>query len=127
MTDAVAMPPVVLRVPAERSFVSTVRIFAGAIGRRSDFDDERIDDLKLALSEIASGMIADGTEARSLAFEIAADDHGLHVRTKGPLTGADATTDQGADHRRRLLEALVPDAVWSVDGDEQLVTFSLAR
>lgn len=126
MTETVA-PPVVLRVPAEGSFVSTVRIFAGAIGRRSDFDDERIDDLKLALSEIASGMIAEGTEARSLAVEIASDDRGLHVRVTGPLTGTDASADRGADHRRRLLEALVPDATWSVDGDEQLVTFSLAR
>ena len=121
MTETVA-PPVVLRVPAEGSFVSTVRIFAGAIGRRSGFDDERIDDLKLA-----SGMIAEGTEARSLAVEIASDDRGLHVRTKGPLTGTDASADLGADHRRRLLETLVPDATWSVDGDEQLVTFSLAR
>lgn len=126
MTDA-APPPVVLRVPAERSFVSTVRIFAGAIGRRSDLDDERIDDLKLALSEIAAGMIADGTETRSLAFEIATDDRGLHVRTTGPLTGTDPSADLGADHRRRLLEALVPDAVWSQESDEQLVTFSLDR
>jgi len=126
VTDAVA-PSVVLRVPAEGSFVATVRIFAGAIGRRSDLDAERIDDLKLALSEIATGMIAEGTEARSLAFEIATDERGLHVRTTGPLTGMDAGADLGADHRRRLLEALVPDAEWSADGDQQLVTFSLAR
>jgi anti-sigma regulatory factor (Ser/Thr protein kinase) len=126
VTGAVA-PPVVLRVPAEGSFVSTVRIFAGAIGRRSDLDDERIDDLKLALSEIASGMITDGTEARSIAFEIVTDDRGLHVRTTGPLTETDPSADLGADHRRRLLEALVPNAVWSEEGDEQLVTFSLAR
>ena len=126
MTDAVAAP-VVLRVPAEGSFVSTVRIFAGAIGRRSELDDERVDDLKLVLSEIASGMIADGAGGRTLVFEITTDDRGLQVRARGPLIGQDATADPGADHRRRLLEALVPDAAWSVDGDEQLVTFSLAR
>ncbi|MEO8476889.1 MAG: ATP-binding protein [Actinomycetota bacterium] len=121
--------PVVLRVPADASFVSTVRIFAGAVGRHTDLAEERVDDLKLALSEVAAGMIGAGDHgvAVPLLVEITTDGGGLHVRCQGPAPGTGETDDLAADHRRRLLEAIVPDASWTRRDGEGVVTFSLPR
>jgi anti-sigma regulatory factor (Ser/Thr protein kinase) len=126
-TEAVETP-VVLRVPADPSFAATVRIFGGAIGRRAELEDERVDDLKLALSEIVAELIGDGhgTDV-PLRFEIASDERNLRVRCRGPLAGPGDEDDSIADHRRRLLEAIAPDALWSREGDERVVTFNVAR
>ncbi len=128
MTGAVE-PPVALRVPADASFVSTVRIFAGAIGRHTELDEERVDDLKLALSEVAAGMIGAGDHGVDvpLLVEITTDEGALHVRCQGPAQVPEAADDLAADHRRRLLEAIVPDASWASHDGEGVVTFSLPR
>lgn len=127
-TDAVEAP-VALRVPADPAFAATVRIFGGAIGRRAELDDERIDDLKLALSEIAAVLIGDGGHSAdaSLLFEIALDEGGLRVLCRGPLADPLGEDDTTADHRRRLLEAIAPDTAWSRQDDERVVTFTIAR
>jgi anti-sigma regulatory factor (Ser/Thr protein kinase) len=125
VTDTVPHP--VLRVPAEASFVSTVRIFAGAIGRQEGLDDERVDDLKLVVSEVAAGLIGDGRhgpDAR-LVVEVGGDGGTLRVTCRGPASTDGDARDPAADHRRRLLEAIVPDARWVLAGDEQIVSFTL--
>jgi anti-sigma regulatory factor (Ser/Thr protein kinase) len=119
----------VLRVPAEASFVSTVRIFAGAIGRQAGLQDERIDDLKLVVSEVAAELIGDGRHGPHgvVVVEVEVEDATgtARVTCRGPAPSRQDGADPAADHRRRLLEAIVPDTTWTRVDDEQLVSFSV--
>lgn len=46
-----------LEIPAEAAYVSTARLFAGAVSRHFGVDEDAVDDLKLAVSEACNGAI----------------------------------------------------------------------
>ena len=49
-------------VPADPAALVLVRLFATAIGRQADLEEEDVEDLKLALTEVCSAAIEAATE-----------------------------------------------------------------
>ena len=116
--------PFTLSVTPDAGLGSTIRAFSAAVGKDAGLGDERVEDLKLLLSEIH----AQATEAlagapSSLRIEVAASTDGLSFRCEGAGSAPQAGEASG-EFRARLLEALAPDLRWSAGG---VVSFSVPR
>ena len=109
-----------ITVAADPVYGSIVRAFSAAVGREAAVDDERVEDLKLLLTEIHAS--AEPTSA-PLTVEIATTGSGLSVRCEGAGPAPDGAGEPGA-FRARLLDALAPDMRWTDDG---VVDFILPR
>jgi anti-sigma regulatory factor (Ser/Thr protein kinase) len=62
----------VLEIPPEAAYVSTARLFVGAVGRHFGVDEDSVEDLKLAVSEACNAAIRIRqleTEDRSIRIE----------------------------------------------------------
>ena len=99
MSDAIA-----LTIPAGRRFESVVSLVLGGIGSRLDLPVSRIDDLRLAVANVAEG-------AASSELVVRIDVHNDRVSLRvGPIeTGA------GVDRARRLLIDPLVDGVTAVE------------
>ena len=63
MSDA--QPPVDLEVPARPEYVRLVRLVVGALAAsRRDLDDDRVEDLRLAVSEACTLAVAEAPNGR---------------------------------------------------------------
>ena len=107
-----------LEIPSEAAYISTARLFAGAMARHFGVTEEVVDDLKLAISEACNGAIrireAEGgtrpirievsTEGTSLAFEIE------DAIETGPSLAGDTTGDLTRGPSIELIRALFPEA-----------------
>lgn len=51
-----------LRIPASAAHVGTARIFAAAVARQAGVAEDRVDDLKLAVSEACAAGVRDAEE-----------------------------------------------------------------
>ncbi len=62
---SVAQPPVDLEVPARPEYVRLVRLVVGALAAsRRDLDDDRVEDLRLAVNEACTLAVADAPTGR---------------------------------------------------------------
>lgn len=99
----------------------TLRAFATAVGRDLGLAEERVEDLKLVLSEIWAGAVA-AEGGGSVAFRVDTSETGIRVDCEAagppPAGGGDDAM------RDRLLRALAPDIAWRLDGSVRL---TLAR
>lgn len=107
-----------LEIPPEAAYISTARLFAGAMARHFGVAEEALDDLKLAISEACNGAIRfreseEGnrpirievtTEGTSLAFEIE------DAIEAGPSLAGDTTGDLTRGLSIELIQALFPEA-----------------
>jgi anti-sigma regulatory factor (Ser/Thr protein kinase) len=113
-----------LSVPPNAEQISTIRSFAFAAGRHGGLDEEAIEDLKLALSEIAAEGVERGG-ATPLVIEVLLGRDLLEV-------SVDASPGQGSSSpvridRQQLVRALFP-TVRVVDSTSGVrTTFSVAR
>lgn len=115
--------PFTLSVTPDAGLGSTVRAFSAAVGKEAALGDERVEDLKLLLSEIHSQTIEPATGAPSrLRIEVGVSKDSLSVRCEG--AGAAPQGEGSGEFRARLLEALAPDLRWSAGG---VVSFSFVR
>lgn len=84
-----------LSVPAEAQYASTVRTMAAALGSDAGFSIDELDDIRLALSEVFSGLTDDAaegahTDARvHLSFAIGQASIRIDVRTDDDATNID--------------------------------------
>lgn len=92
----------VLAVPPEPDQVRTARLFAAAIARHFGADEDRVEDLKVAVSEAATNSIKahrQGSVSESIRIEAAAEADGLRfsVIDSGPGFQADAAAGGDSD------------------------------
>src|SRR5699024_4617191 len=59
------MPPVELRVPPDTKYVGLARLVVVTAARRSGMDEERVEDLRIAVSEATTNAIISHQEAGS--------------------------------------------------------------
>ena len=109
-----------ITVSADPVYGSIVRSFSAAVGREAGVDEERVEDLKLLLTEIHASA---EPSSMSLTVEVATSMIGLTVRCEGAGPAPDRAGEAGA-FRARLLDALAPDMRWTDDG---VVQFTLPR
>lgn len=109
----------VLEIPAHANYATDARIFAAAVARDLGLDHERIEDLKLAVSEAFANVVHGGLVGCAV-LELFPETGRLRVRVTGidpglshPLRETADDLDRGLD----LLEALVGPLEVSDDGD----------
>lgn len=84
-----------LSVPAEAQYASTVRTMAAALGSDAGFSIDELDDIRLALSEVFSGLTDDAAEGAHtdtrvhLSFAIGQASIRIDVRTDDDATNID--------------------------------------
>ena len=108
----------ILEIPPDAAYVSTARLFAGAMARHFGVEEEAVDDLKLAVSEACNGAIRirkaeDGT--RPIRIEVSSDGGALAFEIEGaieagPSLAGDTTGDLTRGLSIELIQALFPQA-----------------
>jgi hypothetical protein len=91
MSDSLQAEHFELRVSADAAQGSTVRLFIGTTARAAGIGEDAVGDLKLAVSEAASAVVASGKKS-SIVVEAVRTADGLVVWV-GPLTADDLTGD----------------------------------
>ena len=114
-----------LAVPAEAGHMTTVRAFAAAVARRFGFDEDVIEDLKLAISEACAEPIDAGV-AGEIEVLVRDDDGALRYEVRcAPWTPvAQPPADGAFVDRSALVRALFDDAESTQDGGSAVTTFS---
>lgn len=109
-----------LTVPADADYLVLARLALSAVCRLTRLRPEDVSDLKLALTEAAGGMVAEGGEVK-FTFEVA--EEALEVRIKGAgINGQSVAEDELA---RAIVAATVDDYAYE-DGEVRLVKYLAA-
>ena len=119
-------PPITLRIPASSAWVVLARTTATACCARLDFGVDRLDDVRLAVDEVAAMLIAEATPGSDIVCvftpgEAGALDIALSART---TSGTLPRTDTFA---WAVLTALVDDVTATVDAAEVTVLLRTSR
>ncbi len=104
----------VLTAAPDPAHAATVRIFGAAVGRTLLLDEERIEDLKLILTEICVNG-AEAPQPVPLRVEIGRERGAIAVTCIGAGRPPRPDAEQ-AEHRGRLVRALAPDLRWDDEG-----------
>lgn len=135
------MERVEMHIPSNPTFERVVRASADEIGKVLEFSHERIEDLKLAVSEAVSNAIEHGNKSMSgklvaIVFAVDNDKLDVHISDQGPgldLENLDFSPQRVEEHHlesdgRRgfgmfLISALVDD--YEVTSSEEGTVFTL--
>ena len=95
-----------LRLAPDPGLAATARLFVAAIARRAGAGEERVDDLKLAVSEAFAAGIA---QSSPVEIDVTPEDDRVAVRVRG--SGVDRAGDapDAPIGRLELIRALVGD------------------
>lgn len=118
-----------LELAPEASLVVTARLFASGLARLAGCNDERVEDVKLAVSEACAFALSAGSSVDALTVDAHRDDRRLTFQV-GPAPdaptggGAVAALPEGLD----LVRLIFDDARVSAAsrGSESVVSFSVA-
>lgn len=124
MTDPRKDRALSLAVPAEASYIGTIRLFASAVGRHIAADDELVDDLKLALAEAVAEPIEAGVGGDVEIVAILDEVPRFEVRSE---SWAEASLNGDTTFMRHgeLVRALFADTEVVVVEGTRLLRFSL--
>lgn len=110
-----------LEIPPQSVYVAIVRLAITSLGRAAGLDEERLDDLKIAVSESCANAVLAARESgvdQPVTVSFTADDRRLEVvvgdsGSSLEDSGADANDSQGFSTRRimsmELLKSLVDE------------------
>jgi anti-sigma regulatory factor (Ser/Thr protein kinase) len=100
------VPVVLLEIPPHSAYVAIVRLAITSLGRTAGLDEERLDDLKIAVSESCANSVLSTQDAgvdAPITIAFSADDRRLEVvvADSGAVesTDADAADSQGFSTR----------------------------
>lgn len=115
-----------LEMPGTPDHVSTARVFASAIARRFDLDDDVVEDLKLAVSEAFTACLAarESETHDPVRLELTWDGDRLRVEIEDRSARAEVTTTPGG-WGEDVIRALFEDARIRTDSRGTEVTFSV--
>ena len=121
------MSSVELEAPARAEYVSLLRMLAASLATsRRQLDEERVDNLKLAVSEACTILVeARGSESRRMTITWQEDDDGVNIdvddgRQGIQLSGSDGT-DEASAMPFRIIRALVDDVSFVTDDGKELL------
>jgi serine/threonine-protein kinase RsbW len=118
--------PIRLTIPATPAWVVLVRTAATACCARLDFDVDRLEDVRLAVDEVATMLIAQAVPGSEITCELTAYDDGrLDIALRAATTtGTLPATDTFA---WAVLTALVDDVTATVDAHDVTVVLRTSR
>lgn len=116
-----------LELPASAAYVTTGRLFAGAVAKHFDCEDAVVEDLKLAMSEACAQVLANpesgrlvvtiGRRGRDLTFEVSG--------IPGPRADDSRVQPHPIPLGLELLTALFPDVEVTSGDTVARVTFTV--
>ena len=113
-----------LTVPAALEFVRIVRLTASGVASRLGFDVEEIEDLRVAVDELAS-LVVESADGGDLSVQFAAHDNALRIEGEATLAAGRADNARVDDLTAQILAAVVDE--WDLSTTEGLVRFSCVR
>ena len=125
--DSVPPEQLSLTVPTRTQHMGTVRNFVGSVGAHYGLAEEKIEDLKLAVSEIC-GEANESTSDGRILLRISHSESSLDIEVSG-IGRVDAPADDEVEaraFRRRLIDALIPDATFASTDHGRMVRFTVA-
>ena len=111
MSEVLLKKPVELKLPAEQNMMLVLRLTTAGVVARAGLTVDRMDDVKMAVEEACSFLIASGNarERMSLRFEMEEDMLKIHICADGNCAGAQPGDEGELDVVRCILESLVDD------------------
>ena len=110
-----------LTVPAALEFVRIVRLTTSGVASRLGFDVEEIEDLRVAVDELAS-LVVEATDGDELSVRFALHDNRLCIEGEATTAADGAGVD---DLTAQILTAVVDD--WEFATTDGIVRFSCSR
>ncbi|MGI9596216.1 MAG: hypothetical protein ACR2QK_08650 [Acidimicrobiales bacterium] len=92
-----------LQTPSATQFLHVIRLTTAGAGAEAGLTTEEIDDVKIAVDELCSLVMAVSTETDRLTLTFLATDNGVTIEATGP-SGAELEID---DLARAILDATV--------------------
>lgn len=131
------MGPVTLAIPARPEFVGVVRLAVTSLARELGLDEERVDDLKIAVSEACINVMAspNGSGAPgqiSMSWDAADEGATVEIAGRGIVGAPKPSADAGSGASRYsfshdLLEALMDGYEIESGPDGSTVRLKVAR
>jgi serine/threonine-protein kinase RsbW len=112
---------VALEIPAKPDYVGVVRLAVASLARKAGMDEERVDDLKIAVSEACTNAVMDAEEAKvGEPIRVAVHDSGttmtIEIADSVPASAqAELEDSQGFSTRRTMSAALLASLVDSYE------------
>jgi serine/threonine-protein kinase RsbW len=118
--------PIRLSIPASHAWVVLVRTAATACCARLDFGIDRLEDVRLAVDEVAAMLIADALPDSDVVCELRPYDDGRLDIALSARTGS-GTLPRTDTFAWAVLTALVDDVTATVDATELTVLLRTSR
>jgi serine/threonine-protein kinase RsbW len=113
-----------LTVPAALEYVRIVRLTASGVASRLGFDVEEIEDLRVAVDELAS-LVVESADGGDLSVQFAVQDSALRIEGEAALAAGRADNARVDDLTAQILAAVVDE--WDLSTSEGSVRFSCVR
>jgi serine/threonine-protein kinase RsbW len=113
-----------LIVPASLEFVRIVRLTASGVASRLGFDVEEIEDLRVAVDELAS-LVVESADGGELAVQFAVQDETLRIEGGAAVSPSRADKAHVDDLTAQILAAVVDE--WDLSTHDDTVRFSCVR
>lgn len=115
---------VTLTVSATNDHISYARLTATALAGKIGFEYDAIEDIRIAVSELCSNVIACAVPGAELTLSLRGDGAGLTVSGRVPVSG-DAPPLDPDELSEQVLDAVVDTHSYNVDGAE--IQFTMFR
>src|ERR1700754_3407053 len=97
-----------LTVPAALEYVRIVRLTASGVASRLGFDVEEIEDLRVAVDELAS-LVVESADGGDLSVQFAVQDNALRIEGEAALAAGRADNARVDDLTAQILAAVVDE------------------
>jgi hypothetical protein len=110
-----AIPPdIVLWVPARAASVHLLRMVAASAGAQSELSVDQIDDVRLAVTEAASHLLAGNRDRSTICMRLSTIAGGLRVRVT-LVAGASGSPDRGTSRDGRVtIRSVEGSLAWQI-------------
>ncbi|MGH2788994.1 MAG: ATP-binding protein [Actinomycetota bacterium] len=104
------MDTIRVTIPASPEYVQVVRLVAAGLAARLGFTIDDIEDLKIAVDELASYLTGVGGRDGTLQITFRIHDDRIEITGTGHLAEGESVREELTDLSRMILETVVDDA-----------------
>jgi serine/threonine-protein kinase RsbW len=119
------MEVVSITVPASPEYLHVVRLVAAGLASRLDFTLDEIEDLKIAVDELASYVTGPHGRDGKLSMRFEPGDTHITISGVGLFQGAEGLRTQLTDFSRMILETVADSA--TLEGPDGVLQFALVK
>ena len=119
------MDKVSISIPASPQYLQVVRLIAAGLASRLTFTIDEIEDLKIAVDELAAYLT--GTQGRegTLEIEFGIENDRIEIKGTGKFAPGDKIRTELTEFSRQILKTVADDAVLELN--DGLPSFSLTK